>query len=196
MPDDLDPNDLDPNLASAELSPDESKPSKSILPELKPVDLNPVDETSQKSNSDATTKATGSKSTTGRRNKFASLIAVALWGASVLLSFTIPTNSPLIWLPDTALLLGFFPLLWLCPYSLIWIAFGILTTFIGCFLLLLTNIPNSALPAQSVSIKTHLEIFHPCWSWMLIGLFVTICGSIRGAINLVRLIIRWQKTPR
>jgi hypothetical protein len=102
---------------------------------------------------------------------------------SIVASFSIPSNSPFIWVPDFILLAGFLPLLWICPYSLVWIAFGIMNLLIGFFLLLLTNIPNSALPASSISIKKHLEEFHPCWTWMLLGLLVTICGSVRLIIN-------------
>lgn len=122
--------------------------------------------------------------TSSKKKKIAAWTACGLWVLSLGLSFAIPPTSPLIWIPDTVLLLGFFPLIWICPYSLVWIAFGILTAFIGSFLLLLTCIPNEALPADTHAIKKHLLEFHPCWSWMLLGLFATIAGIIKLIINL------------
>ena len=116
--------------------------------------------------------------------KIAGLIALALWLLSIALSFLIAPESELIWVPDAVLLAGFFPLLWICPFSLIWIAFGLLTAFIGFFLLLLTNIPTASLPTETHKIKEHLALYHPCWSWMLIGIFVTICGGVKLAVNI------------
>ena len=127
------------------------------------------------------------------RKKLAVWTSCGLWGLSIILSFLIPTSSPAIWLPDSLLLLGFFPLIWICPYSVIWLAFGILTALIGSFLLLLTNIPDASLPAQTLSVKKHLAEFHPCWSWMIIGSFVTICGSIRFLVNCLLFFIRKQR---
>lgn len=122
--------------------------------------------------------------------KIALWSACVLWVLSIVLSFAIPTSSSLIWLPDTVLLLGFFPLIIICRYSIIWLAFGILTGFIGSFLLVLTNIPDSALPAQTISVKKHLAEYHPCWSWMILGTFVTVCGTIRLLVNSVFFFVR------
>ncbi len=116
--------------------------------------------------------------------KIAGWAACVLWLLSIILSFCIPTSSPLIFLPDTVLLLGFMPLILICPYSLVWIAFGVLTAFIGCFLLLLTHIPNSALPADTHAIKMHLAEFHPSWSWMIIGGVFAIAGILKLFYNL------------
>jgi len=129
-----------------------------------------------------------------RRRNIAGWSAVALWGLSIILSFSIPPSSQYIWVPDSVLLVGFFPLIWICPFSLVWLAFGILTAFIGSFLLLLTNIPDTALPLETVAIKKHLALYHPYWSWILAGLFVTICGAIRLTINVWLLLMR-KKQP-
>ena len=123
-----------------------------------------------------------------RKNKIATWIACAFWGISIALSFAIPPSSPLIWIPDTFLLLGFLPLLYICPWSIVWIIFGALTLFIGWFLLLLTCIPDSSLPAQAIGVKKHLAEYHPAWSWMILGLGVTICGIIRMTINTVKML--------
>lgn len=128
------------------------------------------------------------KKETSRAHKIAGWSACALWVLSIVLSFCIPPNSPSIWLPDTVLLLGFFPLIWICPWSLVWIAWGVLTTFIGWFLLLLTCIPDSSLPAQSHDIKHHLAQYHLCWPWQILGVMVTISGTIRLIINIVKMI--------
>lgn len=128
------------------------------------------------------------------RKKIAGWTACGIWGLSIILSFAIPTSSPFIWIPDTVLLLGFFPLIWICPWSLVWILFGVLTTFIGSFLLLLINIPDSAMPPETHSIKKHLEEFHPWWSWMLLGLFVTVCGVIRLIVNVVKHFLRKKES--
>ena len=124
------------------------------------------------------------------RKKICGCAACVLWLLSIACSFLIAPSSPFIWVPDFILLAGFLPLLWICPFSLVWIAFGLLTGFIGFFLLLLTNIPESALPASSHAIKKHLAEFHPCWTWMLLGAFVTICGTIRLLLNTVKYILR------
>jgi hypothetical protein len=125
--------------------------------------------------------------------KIAVWSSCGLWGLSIVFSFLIPTSSPMIWVPDTILLAGFFPLIWICPYSVIWLAFGILTGFIGSFLLVLTNIPDSALPAQSISVKKHLAEYHPCWSWMIVGSFVTICGTVRFLVNCLLFFMRRKR---
>lgn len=130
--------------------------------------------------------------TKSNRKKIAGWIACGLWAVSILLSFLIPTSSALIWVPDAVLLIGFFPLIWICPYSFVWLLFGILTTFIGSFLLLLTNIPDSAMPLDTHAIKHHLAEYHPCWSWMLLGLLVTIAGVIKFVANMIK---RFSKKP-
>lgn len=121
--------------------------------------------------------------------KIAGWSACALWVLSIVLSFAIPPSSSLIWIPDTVLLLGFLPLLYICRFSLVWILWGVLTTFIGWFLLLLTCIPDSSLPVQSIGIKHHLAEYHPCWSWQILGIVVTVTGIIRLSINLVKMLI-------
>lgn len=120
------------------------------------------------------------------KHKVATVISCLIWILSIVLSFMIPPSSAYIWVPDAILLLGFFPLIFICPYSLVWIAFGILTSFIGFFLLLLTNIPEAALPLDTHKIKQHLEEYHPCWSWMLIGLFGTVSGFVKLSLNILR----------
>ncbi len=138
-------------------------------------------------------KPNGSAQKNPSRKKIATLSACALWGISIILGFSIPANSPNIWIPDTALLLGFLPLIWICPFSLVWILFGVLTGFIGLFLLVLTNIPDSALPVQSLAAKKHLADYHNYWSWMIIGALVSIGGSIRLIINTSIYLLRRRK---
>lgn len=126
--------------------------------------------------------------TKSKKNKIAGWSACALWVLSIILSFAIAPNSPFIWIPDAVLLIGFFPLIWICPYSIVWIIFGVLNALIGWFLLLLTCIPDSALPAQSIGIKKHLAEYHPYWSWILLGLFVALCGTVRICVNTIGMI--------
>lgn len=132
--------------------------------------------------------AESEKSSSANRpgKKIAGILAIFLWLLSIGLSFAIPPGSELIWVPDAVLLLGFFPLLWICPYSLVWIAFGILTAFIGFFLLLLTNIPTSSLPAETHKVKEHLAEYHPSWSWMLLGVLGTAGGVVKLFLNLIK----------
>lgn len=129
------------------------------------------------------------KTAKSKRKKIASLVACALWVLSIGLSFAIPPSSNMIWIPDAVLLAGFFPLLWICPYSFVWIIWGILTAFIGAFLLLLTNIPDNALPPDTHTIKHHLAEYHPYWSWMILGLVGTIAGVVKLVINLSKMIL-------
>ncbi|MBX9687238.1 MAG: hypothetical protein K2X27_11085 [Candidatus Obscuribacterales bacterium] len=130
------------------------------------------------------------------RKKIAGLSALLLWVLSIAFSFAIPPSSEQIWLPDAILLVGFFPLLWICPFSLVWLAFGILTTFIGAFLLLLSCIPDASMPAQSVSIKHHLAEYHPCWTWMILGLIATVAGAIKSLISLSKILLNKAKKQR
>lgn len=130
-----------------------------------------------------------------RETKLASWTACGLWVLSIILSFCIAPKSAQIWIPDAVLLLGFYPLIWVCPWSLVWIAWGILTTFIGWFLLLLTCLPDSSLPAQSIGVKQHLAEYHVCWPWLIMGALITICGTIRLIINTVKLLRRKTKAP-
>ncbi len=125
--------------------------------------------------------------------KIAGWLACFLWVLSMVLSFYIPPSSSYIWVPDFVLLIGFLPLIYICPYSLIWIVFGILTAFIGCFLQLLTNIPDAPFPPASIIVKKHLADYHPCWSWMIVGTLVTICGTIKLVINICKYFIKKQR---
>ena len=125
-----------------------------------------------------------------KRKKIASIVACGLWVLSIALSFAIPPSSSFIWIPDAVLLMGFFPLLWICPFSILWMLWGVLTAFIGCFLLLLTNIPDNALPPDTHTIKHHLAEYHPYWSWMILGLIGTIIGVIRALINLGKMLTK------
>jgi hypothetical protein len=139
---------------------------------------------------------TENKSKKSTKRKIAGWSAIGLWLLSIAMSFAIAPSSNLIWLPDALLLIGFFPLIWLCPYSILWITFGLFTAAIGFILLVLTNIPDSALPAQTWAIKKHLAEYHPAWSWLIIGTVATIYGTIRFLINSTLFIIRKARSKK
>lgn len=131
------------------------------------------------------------------KGRIATIIACALWLLSIVLSFAIPPNSPLIWIPDSILLAGFLPLLFLKRWSWTWIIFGILNMGIG-FLLLTIEVmpdvpppPELPLPPELVVAKHHLKDYHPSWSWMIIGALCTIYGSAQALVNIGILI--WQR---
>ncbi len=42
--------------------------------------------------------------------------------------------------------------------------------------------------AQSLDIKHHLAEYHICWPWQILGVIVTVCGTIRLIINTIKLI--------
>lgn len=145
-------------------------------------------------------------------SKIAGIVSAILWILGFALAFVIPAESPLMWVPDALLLIGFLPLLFFWKPSWPWLVFGILNVVIGFVLLVGTFIPVNTLTTemkkaeaqltaqkspyasvfsetsaeQMAHVHTHLVKQHSPWTWMLVGVFSTIYGIVRMIKNLIK----------
>lgn len=127
----------------------------------------------------------GKNSGTGKG--LASILSALLWALGFFLAFVFPADSPWIWLPDTLLLSGFFPLLFIWKPAWPWIAFGILNVFIGFVLLVAKYLPDKELPGEMSLVRQHLAEFHAPWVWAIIG----VVSILYGLVRLIKGSISW-----
>lgn len=120
-----------------------------------------------------------------RKAKVAGILSCVLWVLGFALAFVIPPTNPLIWVPDSLLLLGFLPLLFIWRFSWPWILFGLFNCGIGFILLLIEYIPDSAFPAEIARGKQHLVQYHSWMAWMIFGILTFVYGVGRMSKNLV-----------
>lgn len=110
--------------------------------------------------------------------KIAAVASTILWLLGFALAFVI-TSGPYIWIPDTLLLLGFCPLLWVWRPGWPWIVFGILNVLIGFFLELMVFIPDASFTQEMKAVRKHLAEQHFPLAWILIGFASVAIGVIR-----------------
>ncbi len=130
------------------------------------------------------------------RKKVATISSCVLWVLSIILSFTVPSTSSLIWLPDATLLVGFFPLLFVWSPSWPWLVFGVCNLGIGFLLLMFSCIPDDPFPQALRTGKHHLADFHRWEIWILLGGLATTYGGVRLSKNIVHMIIARGKPKR
>ncbi len=127
----------------------------------------------------------------------ATISSTALWVLSLILAFTIHPGEPLIWLPDTLLLLGFVPLLLLWHRWWLTLLFGLFNGGIGFFLLLLSCFNLSDFPAETRSVVgpgiEHLVNYHNCWTWMVLGVISAAVGLLHLLVKICRFVL--SKSP-
>jgi len=119
-----------------------------------------------------------------------------MWIAGFALAFVIPAGSLYIWLPDTLLLFGFYPLLIKAKARWLWLVFGVLNFLIGCALeltLVLPDEPFAKVP-QAVAVKTHLAQYHVPLVWLGIGILSFLIGFCILSFFFIRWLI--AKTKR
>jgi hypothetical protein len=119
-----------------------------------------------------------------RKKKSAATIASAiLWILGFGLAFVIPGNSNYMWVPDTFLLLGFFPVMYVYPAGWTWVVFGILNTAIGFILEIGYHLPDDQISPEVNTLRKGLQATHPTLVWILLGVACTIFGIVRMAKN-------------
>jgi hypothetical protein len=126
-----------------------------------------------------------SKEPKSRKAKVAGILSCVLWVLGFALAFVIPPTSPFIWVPDTLLLTGFLPLLFIWRFSWPWILFGLFNCGIGFILLFIEYIPDSAFPAEIAKGKQHLVQYHNWMAWIIFAVLTFIYGVIRMGKNIV-----------
>lgn len=160
------------------------------------------------------------KSKSMSASKIAGIVSAVLWIVGFALAFVVPSNSPLMWVPDALLLIGFFPLLIFWKPSWPWLVFGVLNVVIGFVLLVATFLPVETLTTemakareqltaakspyasmfsptateQMAHVHTHLAKQHSPWTWMIIGVISTIYGIVRMIKNMVKWAASKRKT--
>ena len=108
-------------------------------------------------------------------------LAVILWVVSLGLSFVIAPGNRYIWVPDTVLLIGFWPLLIAHRSRWFWLAFGVLNMFIGICLITLTFMPDSEFARfdpRTLATKHHLAQYHEGFAWLSVGAVSAIIGLL------------------
>ena len=114
------------------------------------------------------------------------LLTMFLWVASIVLYFTLPPTSRFLWMPDTLLLFGFYPLLIKGKARWLWILFGILNIAIGWFLAMAYVMPAQQFaPYHLEEVKKHIDLYHPLLVWLFIGVIALLIGIVRVIMQLV-----------
>jgi hypothetical protein len=114
-----------------------------------------------------------------------SMLAAALWIASAVTLFLFGKGSRLLWLSDTLLICGSWPLLYYWTPSWPWITFGICNLVLGIEIAILAVIPASGFPAYMIPVQRHILEHHQLVPWLLLGLISILYGIGRATKNLV-----------
>jgi len=128
-----------------------------------------------------------------KKTMIVTVTSTLLWVLSIVLAFVIKSDSPIFFVPDALLLLGFFPLLLLWRQGWLTFLFGLFNTLIGFFLLILKYLPDDKFVGSMQTMRDHLLTMHSCWTWIALGLVALVWGAISLATSLVRWLIRLRK---
>lgn len=122
--------------------------------------------------------------------------ATIIWIWGFALAFIIPPKTKYIWVPDTMLLLGFWPILWQWKLSLAWIIFGILNVFIGYILQFSNYVPTEKMTQAMLLAREHIINQHSPLAWILVGAVSVVFGVLNLAKNLLMCLIRLIKSKQ
>jgi hypothetical protein len=125
-----------------------------------------------------------------KRAKAAGVISCVLWILGFALSFVIPGKSTFTWVPDTLLLVGFFPVLLVHPAGWTWLIFGILNVAIGFILEIGYQLPDDVFPVEVNTLRKGLQATHPTLVWILLGAVCTVYGVFRIIKTIIRFIAK------
>ena len=139
-----------------------------------------------------------------RSLKIAGALSMVLWIIGFLLPFVLTKESPYVWVPDTFLLTGFWPLLFYNKAGWTWVVFGVLNMVAGFGLELVQhlvpNIPESFWTPEKLAYKPwfmnmhhHITDMHPCLPWIIIGAISTVYGIFRITKTIVKFVIKQTK---
>lgn len=149
--------------------------------------------------------ATSGKSKTKKEKskglKIAGALSIVLWTIGFILPFVLKKDSPYVWVSDTFLLTGFWPLLAYYKAGWTWLVFGILNMVLGFGLELVKHlvacIPDSFWTPEKLAYKPlfmnmhhHISDMHPCMPWLIIGFISAIFGIIRMLTAVVKWVLK------
>lgn len=137
--------------------------------------------------------------------KIAGALSMVLWIIGFILPFSLSPGSPHVWLSDTFLLCGFWPLLFVYRPGWTWFIFGVLNMLIGFGLELVKHlmlaIPSSFWTPERVAFKPgfdqmnqHIAEMHPPDPWFVIGALSTIYGAFRISKTIIKWILKLAKS--
>lgn len=120
--------------------------------------------------------------------KIAALVATVLWVVGFGLNFVIKPGERLIWMPDSFLLIGFWPLLFVYKAGWTWFGFGACNMVIGFFLELMRHLPQDVFKSQDqIIVRDHLIQMHVPIIWILIGA----ASAAYGVFRMVKTVAKW-----
>ena len=122
----------------------------------------------------------------------AAVASTILWVAGFGLAFVIPAGSPLIWVPDSLLLLGFIPIMLAFRPIWPWFVFGLCNTFIGIVLDVARYLPDNVQTAEMQKVRRHLAELHVPFVWVAFGVLAVLYGTGR----LARTCVMWIRSRR
>jgi hypothetical protein len=131
-----------------------------------------------------------------KKGSVAAIASTILWVLGFGLAFVIPGNSRFTWVPDTLLLIGFFPVMYIYPAGWTWLVFGILNTAIGFILEIGYHLPDESFPPEVNTLRKGLQATHPTLVWILLGVVCTIFGIIRMVKNTYRFFLRRAQSKK
>jgi hypothetical protein len=164
------------------------------------------DEASGRPNHDASTNKSEKGKEKSRALKIAGALSMVLWIIGFVLPFILKPNSPYVWLSDTCLLCGFWPLMFVHRAGWTWLVFGVLNVLIGFGLelvrFLVPAIPETFWTPEKIQFKAsmlqmnqHIADMHPFLPWILIGFASTAYGIFRITKTIVKWLIKRLYKP-
>lgn len=129
-----------------------------------------------------------------KRTKIGTILSTVLWIIGFILLFVIKPDNPLVFLSDTFLLIGFWPILFVWRAGWTWLVFGLLNIFIGFFLELARFLPTDAMSPEMQAAyeqaKSHVISMHPALVWIMIGGVSVLFGLFRIGVTIWRFLNR------
>ncbi len=132
----------------------------------------------------------------GKKKNLSAIASMILWTLAFALCFVIPGNSKFTWIPDTLLLVGFFPVMYVYPAGWTWFFFGILNMGIGIILEIGYHLPDDSLPPDVATMRNVLRATHPSLVWILLGLICAVFGAIRITKSIFRFFVARAQSRR
>lgn len=131
--------------------------------------------------------------------RIAGALSAVLWIAGFILPFVLKSDSPYVFVSDTCLLCGFWPLLFYYRAGWTWFIFGILNMSIGfgleiaCHLVVGPEVwtpERMQFKAGFEQLRKHVIEMHPSEPWLAIGLLSTVYGAFRMVKHAILWIIK------
>jgi hypothetical protein len=135
----------------------------------------------------------GTKAKQRSTHRLLEILACVIWIIGFFVSFACKPGTPWVALPDTLLLLGFIPILFVFHRWWWWTSFGVLTAFMGMVLEVTKHLPDNSLPQVVWPVKHHLSEMHISIIWILFGMLTFAYGLVFLMVSMIKLAVKLVK---